>query len=196
MEEEIKMIEKNRTWRLVEKPEKKNIISVKWIYRIKTNANGDPIKHKARLVARGFSQEYGVDYLETFAPVSRHDTIRVILALAAQKKWRLYQMDVKSAFLNGELEEEIYVAQPPGFVVEGEEDKVLLLRKALYGLKQAPRAWYGRIDSYFLQSGFQRSMNDAALYVMKKDKDVLIVSLYVDDLVITGSSSQLIERKI
>lgn len=93
MEEEIKMIEKNRTWRLVEKPEKKNIISVKWIYRIKTNANGEQVKYKARLVARGFSQEYGVDYLETFAPVSRHDTIRAIIALAAQKKWRLYQMD-------------------------------------------------------------------------------------------------------
>lgn len=160
-------------------------------YRIKTNVNGDPVKYKARLVTRGFSQEYGVDYLETFAPVSRDDTLRAILALAAQMRWRLYQMNVKSAF--GELKEEIYVAQPPGFMVEGEEDKVLLLRKALYGLKQALRAWYGRIDSYFLQQGFQRSINDAALYVMRKDKDVLIVSLYVDDLVVTGSNSQLIE---
>ncbi|KAL1204544.1 Retrovirus-related Pol polyprotein from transposon RE2 [Cardamine amara subsp. amara] len=194
MKEEIKMIEKNQTWLLVDRPEKKNIIGVKWIYRIKTDANGNPTKYKARLVARGFSQEYGVDYLETFAPVSRHDTIRAILALAAQMKWKLYQMDVKSAFLNGDLEEEIYVEQPPGFVRKGEEDKVFQLRKALYGLKQAPRAWYGRIDSYFLQCGFQRSMNDAALYVMKKDKDILIVSLYVDDLVITGNSSQLIKK--
>ncbi|KAG7563872.1 Integrase catalytic core [Arabidopsis suecica] len=194
MNEEIKMIEKNRTWSLVEKPEKKNVISVKWIYRIKTDANGVPFKYKARLVARGFSQEYGVDYLETFAPVSRHDTIRAVLALAAQMQWKLYQMDVKSAFLNGELEEEIYVAQPPGFIVEGEEEKVLRLRKALYGLKQAPRAWYGRIDSYFLQHGFQRSMNDAALYVMKKDKDILVVSLYVDDIIVTGNNTQLIDK--
>nr|ABW74577.1 putative pol polyprotein [Boechera divaricarpa] len=105
-----------------------------------------------------FSQKYGVNYLETFALVSRHDTIRAILALAAQMKWKLYQMDVKSAFLNGELKEEIYVVQPPGFIVEGEEGKFLRLQKALYGLKQAPRAWYGRIDAYFLQRGFQRSM--------------------------------------
>lgn len=194
MEEEIKMIEKNGTWLLVDKPVKKNVIGVKWIYRIKTDANGNPTKYKARLVAKGFSQEYGVDYLETFAPVSRHDTIRAILALAAQMKWRLYQMDVKSAFLNGELEEEIYVAQPPGFISEGEEDKVLMLRKALYGLKQAPRAWYGRIDSYFLKNGFQRSMNDAAMYVMKKDKDLVVVSLYVDDIIITGNNSRLIEK--
>ncbi|XP_019095657.1 PREDICTED: uncharacterized protein LOC109130515 [Camelina sativa] len=101
-------------------------------------------------------------------------------------------MDVKSAFLNGELEEEVYVTQPPGFVIEGKEDNVLKLYKALYGLKQAPRAWYGRIDSYFIQNGFERSMNDAALYTKKKEEDVLIVSLYVDDLIITGNNVQLI----
>ena len=140
------MIDKNRTWSLMEKPENKNVISVKWIYRMQTDANGVPFKYKARLVASGFSQEYGVDYLETFAPVSRHDTIRVVLALAAQKKWKLYQMDVKSAFLNGELKEEIYVAQPPGFIVKGEEENVLRLRKALYGLKQTPQASYEKIN--------------------------------------------------
>ncbi|CAA7014800.1 unnamed protein product [Microthlaspi erraticum] len=192
MKEEIEMIEKNKTWKLVDKPEKKNVISVKWIYKIKTYANGNHIKHKARLVARGFSQEYGVDYLETFAPVSRHDTIRALLAYAAQMEWRLYQMDVKSAFLNGELEEEVYITQPPGFVIEGKEEKVLRLYKALYGLKQAPRAWYGRIDSYFIQNGFERSMNDAALYIKKKGGDVLIVSLYVDDIIITGNNVRLI----
>ncbi|KAL1223769.1 Retrovirus-related Pol polyprotein from transposon RE2 [Cardamine amara subsp. amara] len=129
MKEKIQMIEKNGTWEMVKKPKEKNIISVKWIYRLKTNANGDPIKHKARLVARGFTQEYGVDYLETFAPVSRHDTIRTILTVAAQERWKLYQMDVKSAFLNGELQEEIYVSQPPGFIRDGEEDKVLRLHR-------------------------------------------------------------------
>ncbi|XP_033145473.1 uncharacterized protein LOC103839411 isoform X1 [Brassica rapa] len=190
MNEEIAMIEKNKTWKLVDKPKKKNVISVKWIYKIKTDANGNHIKHKTRLVARGFSQEYGVDYLETFAPVSRHDTIRAILAYAAQMKWQLYQMDVKSAFLNGDLKEEVYVTQPPGYVTHGKEHKVLRLHKDLYGLKQAPRAWYGRIDSYFLQNGFERSMNDVALYIMKQGGDVLIVSLYVDDKIITGSNIQ------
>ena len=105
-------------------------------------------------------------------------------------KWRLYQMDVKSAFLNGDLKEEVYVTQPPGYVTHGKEHKVLRLHQALYGLKQAPRAWYGRIDSYFLQNSFERSMNDAALYIMKQGGDVLIVSLYVDDIIITGSNIQ------
>lgn len=191
MNEETRMIEKNRTWKLVDKPEKKNVISVKWIYKIKTDASGNHVKHKARLVARGFSQEYGIDYLETFAPVSRYDTIRALLAYAAQMEWRLYQMDVKSVFLNGELEE-VYVTQPPGFVIEGKEEKVLRLYKALYGLKPAPRAWYERIDFYFIQNGFARSMNDAALYIKKKGEDVLIVSLYVDDLIIIGSNTHLI----
>ncbi|KAL1213897.1 Retrovirus-related Pol polyprotein from transposon TNT 1-94 [Cardamine amara subsp. amara] len=194
MEEEIRMIEKNGTWQMVKKPKDKNIISVKWIYRLKTNANGEPIKHKARLVARGFTQEYGVDYLETFAPVSRHDTIRTLLAVAAQKKWKLFQMDVKSAFLNGELQEDIYVEQPPGFIREGEEGKVLRLHKALYGLKQAPRAWYGRIDGYFVKHGFKRSINDAVLYVKKTLKEILVVSLYVDDIIITGSNLNLINK--
>lgn len=188
------MIEKNGTWQMVKKPKDTNVISVKWIYRLKTNANREPIKHKARLVARGFTQEYGVDYLETFAPVSRHDTIRTILAVAAQKKWKLFQMNVKSGFLNGELQEEIYVEQPPGFIQEGEEGKVLKLHKALYGLKQAPKAWYGRIDTYFLKNGFQRSVNDAALYVMKKKEDILVISLYVDDIIITGNNLKLIDK--
>jgi len=107
-------------------------------------------------------------------------------------KWRLYQIDVKSAFLNGELEEEVYVTQPPGFVIKGKEEKVLRLYKALYSLKQAPRAWYERIDSYFIQNGFARSMNDAAFYIKKKGEEVLIVSLYVDDLIITGNNTHLI----
>lgn len=194
MREELRMIEKNKTWQVVERPSNKNVISVKWIFRLKTNASGEAIKHKARLVARGFTQEYGVDYLETFAPVSRYDTIRTLMAIAAQHKWKLFQMDVKSAFLNGDLEEEIYVEQPPGFIKEGEERKVFKLYKTLYGLKQAPRAWYGRIDGYFVKNGFERSINDAALYVKKTLEDILVVSLYVDDIIVTGSNMEKIEQ--
>jgi hypothetical protein len=113
---------------------------VKWVYKTKYKANGEVDKHKARLVAKGFAQEYGVDYNETFAPVTRLDTIRMVLAIAAQHNWKVYQMDVKSAFLNEYLEEEVYVQQPPGYEVRGQEDKVYRLKKALYGLKQAPRA--------------------------------------------------------
>nr|KYP76790.1 Retrovirus-related Pol polyprotein from transposon TNT 1-94 [Cajanus cajan] len=138
MEEEIKMIEKNNTWDLVDYPKDKDIIGVKWVYKTKLNPDGTIQKHKARLVAKGYSQQPRVDYNETFSPVARLDTIRALIALAAEKGWNIYQLDVKSAFLNGVLQEEIYVEQPQGFITKGNEDKVLRLRKALYGLKQAP----------------------------------------------------------
>lgn len=140
MIEEIRMIEKNQTWSLVDRPTNRKIIGVKWVYRVKNNADGSLNKLKARLVVKGFSQRYGSDYLETFAPVARLDTIRLLVALAAQKQWLIHQLDVKSAFLNGFLEEEIYVEQPQGFKVSGKEEMVYKLNKALYGLKQAPRA--------------------------------------------------------
>jgi hypothetical protein len=140
MEEEIFMIEKNKTWELVDRPGDKNIIGVKWIFRTKLNADSSINKFKARLVVKGYAQVYGVDYSDTFAPVARMDTIRLLLAVAAHRNWKVFQLDVKSAFLNGVLQEEIYVEQPAGFVVQGKADKVYLLKKALYGLKQAPRA--------------------------------------------------------
>ncbi|KAL0314939.1 UNVERIFIED_CONTAM: Retrovirus-related Pol polyprotein from transposon RE2, partial [Sesamum angustifolium] len=160
MEEEIKMIVKNNTWGLADRPKDKDVIEVKWIYKTKLNADGSIQKHKARLVAKGYSQLPGIDYTETFAPVARLDTIRALI-----KKWKIYQMDVKSAFLNGYIDEEIYVEQPQGFIAKGSEEKVLRLKKALYGLKQAPRAWYSRIDKYFMDQGFWRSLSEPTLYI-------------------------------
>ncbi|KAL0373689.1 UNVERIFIED_CONTAM: Retrovirus-related Pol polyprotein from transposon RE1 [Sesamum radiatum] len=168
MKEEIKMIEKNDTWELAERPKDKEVIGVKWIYKTKLNADGSIQKHKARLVAKGYSQ------------------------LPANKKWKIYQMDVKSAFLNGYIDEEIYVEQPQGFVAKGCEEKVLRLKKALYGLKQAPRAWYSRIDNYFMNQGFRRSLSEPTLYVKRQGNDTLIVSLYVDDLIYTGNNEKMI----
>ncbi|CAL2267031.1 unnamed protein product [Prunus armeniaca] len=194
MEAELEMIEKNDTWKLVERPFAKPVIGVKWVYKTKLNLDGTVQKNKARLVAKGYSQKPGIDYNETFAPVARLDTIRTLIALAAQKEWSLYQLDVKSAFLNGVLKEEVYVDQPQGFVKKDEETKVYKLHKALYGLKQAPRAWYDEIDAYFNKAGFKKSPSEATLYVKAEGSDVLIVSLYVDDIVYTGSSSQMIEE--
>ncbi|KAL0384142.1 UNVERIFIED_CONTAM: Retrovirus-related Pol polyprotein from transposon RE1 [Sesamum radiatum] len=134
----------------------------------------------------------GIDYTETFAPVARLDTIRALVAIAANKKWKIYQMDVKSAFLNGYIDEEIYVEQPQGFIAKGYEEKVLRLKKALYGLKQAPRAWYSRIDNYFMNRGFRRSLSEPTLYVKRQGNDTLIVSLYVDDLIYTGNNEKMI----
>ena len=138
MEEELNMIDKNNTWNLVDPPKGKDIIGLKWVYKTKYNEDGSIQKHKARLVAKGYSQQPGVDFNETFAPVARIETIRRVLAIFAQLELNVYQMDVKSAFLNGELKEEVYVEQPRGYEVKGKEEKVYRLNKALYGLKQAP----------------------------------------------------------
>ena len=137
---------------------------------------------------------FGVDFSETFSSVARLDAIRLLLALAAQKGWIIHHMDVKSAFLNGHLEEEIFVEQPEGFVVHGQEEKVYRLKKALYGLKQAPRSWYGRIDAHLISLGFEKSLSESTLYVKKRDVGIVIVSLYVDDLLMTRSSKELIEE--
>jgi hypothetical protein len=188
MDEEIRCIERNQTWKLVDVPDDKDVISVKWIYKTKQDAEGKVQKYKARLVARGFTQQPGIDFNETFAPVACMDTVRTVLAIVAQYKWPVYQMDVKSTFLNGNLEEEVYVEQPQGYEVPGQEDKVYRLKKALYGLKKALRAWYSHIDSYLTQNGFQRSENEPTLYIKSNQQgNVLIVCLYVDDLIFTGN---------
>jgi hypothetical protein len=178
---------------LVNRPAHKKAIGVKWIYRTKFNADGSINKHKAKLVVKGYAQMFGVDFSETFAPVARLDTIRILLALAAQNGWTIHQMDVKFAFLNGYLEEEIFVEQPEGFVIQGEEEKVYLLKKALYGLKQAPRAWYSRIDAHLLDLGFTKSLSEFTLYLRKINDELLVVSFYVDDLLVTGSNMEQID---
>eukprot|EP00253_Pinus_taeda_P007274 PITA_07274 len=140
MNEEIGAIKKSKTWELVDLPEGKDAIGVKWVYKAKSNAEGKIDRHKARLVVKGYKQQQGKDYDETFAPVARMETVRIVLSIAAQHKWKIYQMDVKSAFLNGVLKEEVYVEKPPGYEVDGQEHKACKLQKALYGLKQALRA--------------------------------------------------------
>ncbi|GAU13002.1 hypothetical protein TSUD_173010 [Trifolium subterraneum] len=159
----------------------------------KFNENGEVDKHKARLVAKGYTQQHGIDFNEVFAPVARWDTIRTILAIAASKGWIVYQLDVKSAFLHGDLVENVYVDQPPGY--NKEIGKVYKLRKALYGLKQAPRAWYSKIESYFNQEKFEKCPHEHTLFV-KQDKkgNILIVSLYVDDLIYTGNNEAMFEE--
>ncbi|KAA0041382.1 Retrovirus-related Pol polyprotein from transposon TNT 1-94 [Cucumis melo var. makuwa] len=194
MEEELSMIEKNKTWILVDRPQDRKVIGVKWVFRTKLNADGSINKHKARLVVKGYAQIFGVDYSDTFAPVARMDTIRLLFAIAAQKGWKLYQLDVKSAFLNGVLQEEIYVEQPEGCEKQGERNKVYLLKKALYGLKQAPRAWYSKIDEHLLSLGFLKSLSESTLYVKHNGTSILIVSLYVDDLLVTGNNADHIQN--
>lgn len=164
-------------------------ISLKWVFKVKRDENRAVSKLKARLVVKGYAQQHGIDYDEVFALVARLDSVRLLIALAAHKGWEVHHMDVKSAFLNGDLEEEVYVEQPTGFVVVGKEHKVLKLRKALYGLHQAPRAWNAKLDRTLLSFGFRRSPSEHAIYIRQDDGKQLVIEVYVDDLVITGSNN-------
>ncbi|GAU16533.1 hypothetical protein TSUD_167640 [Trifolium subterraneum] len=194
MNKEIEAIEKNKTWQLTDLPQGAKVIGVKWIYKTKLNEKGEIEKYKARLVAKGYAQRYGTDYKEVFAPVARWDTIRSLLAISASRGWNVYQLDVKSAFLHGELKETVYVEQPAGYVKSGKEDKVYKLHKALYGLKQAPRAWYSKIEAYFIKEGFVKCPHEHTLFVKREDKNWLIISLYVDDLIFTGNDNKLLKQ--
>ncbi|WVZ20115.1 hypothetical protein V8G54_007437 [Vigna mungo] len=194
MIEELRSIERNRTWNLVELPQHKRAIEVKWIFKTKYKPSGEIAKLKARLVANGFLQQQGVDYTDVYAPVARLETVRLVVVVAVFSSWRIQQLDVKSAFLNGPLEEEVYVRQPPGFEKKGEEQKVYRLNKALYGLKQAPRAWNNHINALLLKLGFWKSSVEFGIYVKITElQNKLLVGLYVDDLLVTGDSEEEID---
>ena len=157
MEEEIDQIKKNNTWSFVPRLVDKNVISTNWVFRNKLDENGEITRNKARLVCKGYAQEEGLDYGETFSPIARMEGIKTLLAYAAYKGFKVYQMDVNFSFLNGIVEEELYIEQLDGFVDENNKDMVCKLHKALYGLKQAPRAWYERLYKYLVQIGFERT---------------------------------------
>ncbi|GAU22946.1 hypothetical protein TSUD_326740 [Trifolium subterraneum] len=194
MDSEIASIEANNTWELTALPKGAKRIGVKWIYKTKYNEQGKIEKHKARLVAKGYSQQHGIDYNEVFAPVARWDTIRTILAIATASDWYVFQLDVKSTFLHGELDEEVYVEQPLGYE-KGNKDMVYRLKKSLYGLRQAPRAWYSKIETYFCHERFEKCPHEHTLFVKHSGKDkLIIVSLYVDDLIFTRNDQELFDK--
>ncbi|GJR79124.1 gag-pol polyprotein [Tanacetum coccineum] len=159
MQEELHQFDRLQVWELVDKPFGKNVIKLKWLWKNKKDENQTVIHNKARLVAKGYAQEEGIDFEESFAPVTRLEAVRIFVAYAAHKSFPIYQMDVKTAFLNGSLKEEVYVAQPDGFVDPDHPEKVYRLRKALYGLKQAPRAWYDELSKFLISKGFTTCAN-------------------------------------
>ncbi|WVZ52715.1 hypothetical protein U9M48_003750 [Paspalum notatum var. saurae] len=191
MHEELENFERNHVWDLVEPPPNCRPIGTKWVFKNKQGVDGMVVRNKARLVAQSFCQKEGIDYEETFAPVACLEAIRILLAFAASNGFKLQQMDVKSAFLNGFIEDEVYVRQPPGFESTRFPDRVYKLRKALYGLKQAPRAWYARLKSFLLKSGFVMGSVDKTLFLLSRGGDTLIVQIYVDDIIFGGSSHAL-----
>ena len=185
MLEELNQFERNKVWSLVDRPDPKkhNIIGTKWIFRNKQDEDGLVVRNKARLVAQGYTQIEGIDFGETYAPVARLESIRVMLAFANHNDILLYQMDVKSAFLNGEIEEEVYVKQPPGFEDPKNPDMVYKLHKALYGLKQAPRAWYDTLKDFLLKKGFKPGTTDPTLFTRSYNGELFVCQIYVDDII-------------
>ena len=192
MKKELESLKKNGTWDVVPRPPDKNIVGSKWVFHIKRDANGSIEKYKARLVARGFTQIYGVDYTETFAPVARMSSLRTILALAARNDWPIEVFDFNSAFLNSKLDEDIFMQLPPGS--EGSEGGKLVahLRKALYGLKQGGRAWYSTLKTTLEELGFTRSNYDHGVFYLKKG-GLIILAIHVDDCTITGTTQALLD---
>ena len=178
------------TWILVSPPKNRNVIKCKWVFTVKADGC-----YKALVVAKGFTQEHGIDYEETFSPVTRYESIRYLLAHAALEDWEIEAMDVKMAYLYGELKEEIYMAQPEGFIKSGQEHKVCKLVKSIYGLKQARRVWYKTISKTLQKKlGFQQLHSDAGVHVLRQqegDHEIILI-LYVDDLLIMGNSQPMI----
>ncbi|CAI7784713.1 unnamed protein product [Closterium sp. NIES-54] len=180
MESELKRIEENGTWELVELPEGRKAITSKWLFKIDSDADGKIERYKSRLVAKGYQQKEKVDYKELFAPVVKPTTLRTLLAGAAIKGWVVKQMDVTTAFLNGVLEEEIFMAQPEGF--DDGSGRVLRLKKALYGLKQAPRQWYLKLRGVLEEIGFTPSTADHSLFMLGEGEQRSFIVVYVDDI--------------
>ena len=194
MQEELSQFERNQVWELVPKPTHQAVIGTRWVFRNKLDEHGEIVRNKARLVAQGYNQEEGIDFDETFAPVARLEAIRMLLAFASFMKFKLFQMDVKSAFLNEVLSEEVYVKQPPGFEDSNHPDYVFRLKRALYGLKQAPRAWYERLSKFLVEKGFSMGKVDKTLFIKHLNNDLLVVQIYVDDIIFGATKHFLCEE--
>ncbi|GJY41181.1 retrovirus-related pol polyprotein from transposon TNT 1-94, partial [Tanacetum coccineum] len=176
MQEELHEFERLEVWELVPPPDKAFVITLKWIYKVKLDELGGILKNKARLVARGYRQEEGIDFEESFAPVARLEAIRIFLAFAAHMNMVVYQMDVKITFLNGNLREEDYVSQPDGYVDPDKPNYVYKLKKALYGLKQSPRAWYDMLSSFLISNDFSKGLVNPTLFIYREGKELLLIS--------------------
>ncbi|GJV16124.1 retrovirus-related pol polyprotein from transposon TNT 1-94 [Tanacetum coccineum] len=183
MQEELNQFIANDVWELVPQPRNMKIIGTKWVFRNKLDENNVVSRNKARLVAQGYNQQEGIDYDETYAPVARLESIRILLAYAYALDFKLFQMDVKSAFLNGFINEEVYVAQPPRFIDFEKPDHVYKLKKALFCLKPAPKAWYDRLKSFLIKHEYKIGMVDNTLFTKKKSPNLIIVQIYVDDII-------------
>ena len=196
MQEEFDAQRRNSTWELVPPSPSQNIIGCRWVYKIKRNTDGTVSHYKAHLVAKGFHQRSGVDFSETFSPVVKSTTIRILLTLAVYNGWSLRQLDVNKAFLQGTFHEDVFMQQPLGFVDSSYSDHVCHLKKAIYGLRQSPRAWYMELKSYLVGCGFVNSKYDASLFISHNNHTTLFLLVYVDDIIVTRNSPSAVQQCI
>lgn len=194
MNEEYESLIENKTWTLVERTPDLKVIDNRWVFKLKRNAKGEIDRYKARLVARGFSQEYGIDYEETFSPVARFTSIRCILAMAAVQNMALKQFDIKTAFLYGDLAENVYMQQPKGY--DDGSERVCKLLKSLYGLKQASRCWNRKFTSFIQDFKFKTSKHDPCVFIRNDDNGCVILAIYIDDGLVAATSGELIKNLI
>jgi hypothetical protein len=194
--EEFNALIKNGTWTLVPPPKHQNIVDCKWLFRIKRNPDGTIARYKARLVAKGFTQCPGIDFKETFAPVVKPQTIKIILTIALTKGWQMHQLDVNNAFLQGSLNEDVYMAQPPGLKDSHHPTYVCKLHKAIYGLRQAPRAWHDALKTFITSHGFTTSQSDPSLFIYASGTILAYFLVYVDDLLLTGNDASFLNHFI
>ena len=188
MDDEMLALIQNQTWELVDLPGGKKPVGCRWVYTIKYNSDGSLERYKARLVARGYTQTYGLDYKETFAPVAKMNTVRVLISIAVNLDWELLQYDIKNAFLYGDLKEEIYMQMPPGYENEATQGKVCRLKRSIYGLKQSPRAWFGKFSQVLKSLGYRQCNGDHTLFFRHFPQGgVVLLIVYVDDIIITGN---------
>lgn len=190
---EFDALRRNKTWHLVPLVKGRNVIGCKWVYKIKRRSDEKIERYKAWLVAKGFKQRYGIDYEDTFSPVVKAATIRLVLSLVLSKNWYLRQLDVTNAFLHSYLEEEVYIKQPPGYEDKIKPHYLCKLNKALYGLKQAPWAWYSRLCSKLQSLGFIPLKADTSLFFYQKGNHVIFMLVYVDDIIVASSSQDAVD---
>ncbi|GJW25124.1 putative RNA-directed DNA polymerase [Tanacetum coccineum] len=196
MKEEYDALMKNETWSLVPRASTTNVVDGKWVYKLKRDKNGAIIRYKARFVAKGCRQQPGIDFHETFSPVVKSTTIRAVLSLAVTNDWPLRQLDIQNAFLHGNLKEQVYMKQPPGFIDPQRPNHVCLLHKSLYGLKQAPRAWFERLSKALFDLGFKGSKTDPSLFIYSRGDTLLYILVYVDDIIVTCNNKGTINNII
>ncbi|GJZ58715.1 retrovirus-related pol polyprotein from transposon TNT 1-94 [Tanacetum coccineum] len=194
MQDELNQFERLQVWELVTRLDGKNIIALKWLWKNKCDVEHIVVRNKSCLVEKAYRQEEGIDFEESFALVARLEAVRMFIAYDAHKNITIFQMDVKTAFLNGPLKEEVYVSQPEGFIDPEFPDHIYRLKKALYGLKQAPRAWYDKLSSFLIENGFTKGIVDPTLFTRCHGEDILLVQVYVDDIIFGSTNLDFSKR--